>query len=469
MRLKRVGGILLPKDHPQFDIIERDLNRVSLGFNGELVKMVFYEDVGDDILIPRFYPVDDEIEDLTSDGVYIDIEADITPRNKRQEKSIDLLVNNLNGLLSCEPGMGKTICAIAAISKIKKRTIIFAHKVKLLEQWKSEFLNFTDLTEDDIGKLSTKNYDKVFKKKIILCTEHIIPYAIKHKNKEFLEALHNSGIGIAVIDEVHVGIGPQEFSKTSLHLTCKRMYGLSATPFRNDGNEDIIKYHVGETTYFEPEEGEILNPLIHIICFPFGVYNRYRKYISWGGKFSLPKYLKQMVKADSYINNTSKLVKKCYDNKRITLILGERKLVLLELAKKCGVPKEDIGIFIPGTNSKERLSVSNTDELDVAFHKKKVIFATYLAARDGNNRKDLDCLIHSTPSTNVEQSIGRIQRQLDGKPTPIVIDLVDTEGPSVNSIRNGNQKAGWFIRKAEQRMIIYKEKGWEIKTTRLRR
>ena len=106
--------------------------------------------------------------------------------------------------------------------------------------------------------------------------------------------------------------------------------------------------------------------------------------------------------------------------------------------------------------------------MDTAFHKKKVIFATYLAARDGNNRKDLDCLIHSTPSTNIEQSVGRVQRQCEGKPQPVVIDLVDTEGPDVNSLLKENKQVKWFVRKAEQRIIKYNEKGWKVKITRLK-
>jgi len=466
MRLKRSGGIELPKSHPNFEVIERDLNRIVYGYNGEVDKMRFYEDMGDYILIPRFYPVTDKIKDLTDEGVDIEIECNIIPNTDRQIKAIKLLSENNNGLLCLEPGSGKTVAAIAAISAIKKRTIIFAHKVKLLEQWKSEILKFTNLTEDDIGKLSTKNYEKVFQKKIILSTEHIIPYAIKHENNEFMTALHNSGIGMAFVDEVHIGIGPEEFSKSSLSLRCKRIFGLSATPSRNDGNDDIIKYHTGETTYLEPGEGEILKPIIYLIYFSFGIYGRYKKYICWGGRYSRSRYLKQATKSQKYIDTVSKLVKKCYDKGRITLILGERKLTLLELAKKSLVPKEDIGIFIPGTTSEERLSVSNTDDLDTAFHKRKVIFATYLAARDGNNRKDLDCLIHSTPSTNVLQSVGRIQRQLEGKKIPIVMDLIDTEGPKTNSIES-NTKVNWFIRKSEQRIEIYKKHGWKIETIKL--
>ena len=60
-----------------------------------------------------------------------------------------------------------------------------------------------------------------------------------------MNALENAGIGLMIVDEVHVGIGPETFSMSSLHINCKRTFGLSATPTRGDGNDDIIKYHLG--------------------------------------------------------------------------------------------------------------------------------------------------------------------------------------------------------------------------------
>jgi len=242
---ERKSGIIVPKDHPDYDIIEKDLNRIIYGFNGSVSKVLFYEDLGDSILIPRRYPVGDNITDNSNYGDDIDICANITPRNRRQKRAIKLLSNNDTGILSLEPGSGKTVISIAAMSKIKKRTIIFAHKTKLLEQWKSEIIKFTNLEKDDIGKLSTLNYKKILKKKVILCTEHVIPIAIKNEKKEFLDVLDNSGIGLMIIDEVHVGVGPETFSMSSLHINCRRTFGLSATPTRGDGNEDIIKYSGG--------------------------------------------------------------------------------------------------------------------------------------------------------------------------------------------------------------------------------
>jgi len=467
MKLKRTSGIIIPKVHPEYEYIEKDLNRVIYTFTGDTERMIFYKDLGDSILIPRNYPLKDDVEDLSEEGQDINITSNIVPRNERQKKAIRFLVDNNTGVLSSEPASGKTVMAIDAISKINKKAIIFAHKTKLLEQWEKSFLEFTNLSKDDIGRLSTNNYEESLKKKIILCTPHVISIAVKNDKTDFLYALRNSGIGIMIVDEVHVGIGPSEFSKASLHLNCRRNYGLSATPCRKDGNGDIIKFHVGDVKYIEPGKDELINPKIFLIYFNFGVYSRYRKYLEWGGKFSVGRYYKQMYKSEKYNEVVSKLIKKCYDGGRNTIVLGMRISSLLELAKRCGVPKEDIGFFVPTSSSEDRLTVSDTDNLDTAFLTKKVVFSTYNAGRDGNNREDLDCLVHATPSSNVEQSVGRIQRPLSNKPTPVVMDLVDIEGPSINSYKDKTKKVKWFVKALEKRVEVYERKNWEMEIIKL--
>lgn len=460
---------MLPKTHPKYEQIEMNLNRVIQGYNGEFTRMLFYEDREDHIIIPRYYPIDDDIEDLTIDGEEINIKSNILPRNTRQEKAIEFLVNNNTGILQLEPSSGKTVISIDAICKINRKAIIFAHKKKLLEQWKKAFLDFTDIKEEYIGKLSTSNFNKIFDKKIILCTPHVISIAVKKNKINFLKKLETSGIGIAIIDEVHVGLGPEEFSKAFLHLNCKRTFGLSATPTRHDGNDDIIKYHVGDITYFKPTEYEIIKPKIYMLYFPFGVYKRYKKYLNWGGRFSTTRYFKQMYKVDNYINTVVHVINKCFDEGRTTLILGVRISLLLKLAENCKASKKDIGLFAPTSTEKDRLSVSDTSDLDIAFMNKRLVFSTFQGGRDGNNREDFDCLIHLTPSSNVEQSIGRIQRIMEGKKRPVVFDLVDTEGPSRRSYNDKTIMVNWFIQSAEKRKEVFESKGWEVKEIRLGR
>jgi len=465
--LKRSSGIELPKDHPRFIDVELDLNRLVRGWDDHVTRMKFYEEKKNKILIPRFYPIKELIKDNVDIGEDILIESNITPRNERQKKSIEFLVNNKEGILQLEPGTGKTVVSIATISIIKKKTIIFVHKDKLLEQWKKEIIDHTSLTEEDISRLSITTYEDDLKKPIILSTVQTVLSGIHSKTKSslFIKALKNSGIGQMFLDECHTTVGPEKFSQVSLLMKCARVHGLSATPCRSDGNDDIIKWHLGEVTYFSPGKEELLSPKIYQIYFPFGIYSKFKGYLSWGGKFHLSRYHKQMIKSEKYIRTVSKTIKRLYDEKRTILVLGTRVNVLLELSRKSHIPNYDIGIFIPGSTKKERLSVSDTDCLDEAFQNKRVVFSTYAAARDGNNRPSLDCLVMSTPTTNVEQATGRICRVLEGKKNPIVVDFIDVEGPSVN-IKDGG-KANWFVRNALIRRAKYVEKNWDIKTIKL--
>jgi len=419
------------------------------------------------ILIPRFYPISEEIEDKSIIGNDINIESNIIPRSERQKKSIEFLTNNNSGILQLEPGTGKTVITIASISKIKKKTIIFVHKDKLLEQWKTEFIKHTNISENEISRLSINSYEEDLSKPIILSTIQTILSAINSKTKGplFIENLQNCGIGQMILDECHTTVGPEKFSQVSLLIPCFRVHGLSATPSRADGNDDIIKWHLGEVKYFPPEENELLIPKIYQVHTSFDVYNKKKKYLTWGGKFNLSRYHKQLENSDKYIETMSKMICRLYNDGRTILVLGNRINCLIKIAKESKIPNHDIGIFIPGSSKKERLSVSNTDCLDEAFKNKKVVFSTYAAARDGNNRPELDCLIMTVPTTNVEQAVGRICRLKENKLRPIVIDFIDIEGPTV-TLKN-SKKSTWFIRNSIKRKETYDKKLWEVKSITL--
>ena len=58
------------------------------------------------------------------------------------------------------------------------------------------------------------------------------------------------------------------------------------------------------------------------------------------------------------------------------------------------------------------------------------LFATYSLAREGLDIKPLDRLFLITPTKNritLIQSIGRVERQDEGKETPLVYDFVDKD------------------------------------------
>lgn len=495
-RLNKSFGIHIPLDYPNYDIIVSDLDRKLYGWNGEIIRVKFYTKYdNNNIVIPRFYPLDCDVNDESEIGQKIDIKSKITPRNNRQTRYMKFLQSNLSGILRMEPGSGKTIVAIDSICKIGRKVIVFIHKNSLLNQWKKEILRFTDISSESIGQLNSTTFKKDLKKPIILST--IQAFCALLKKKGFKEEFEKAKVGIAFFDECHTTVGPEQFSLVSLNVNCKRIYGLSATPTRTDGNEDIIKYHLGNVTYYPPEAGELVDPIVYMIYFPFGVYRSYKRYMTWGGKFDLSRYHKQMFKINNYNINTSNLIRKLHNQGRNILVLGTRVNSIMNVAEACHLPRPDVGIFIPKIDGltqdldkslvkakqvkdtksrnkkikdikemkelkKQHQRISDVEDLDLAFGK-KVVFSTYLACRDGNNRKSLDALVMLTPCSNVEQAVGRILRELKGKKTPLVVDLVDTEGPLVNSTIKKGEQVAWFVRQAQARYKFYTEKGWKVK------
>jgi len=459
------SGLRIKKDHPDYHNAIADLTRQVYQINGEFKEIKLYEDYGDHILVPRYFPVSNpaEVIDTRQNGQSIEINSNIVPKNKRQEDAINFLTSNTKGILQLEPGSGKTVVAIETIARLKQRTLIIAHKDKLLGNWKKEILQFTDLEESDIARLSSKSYEKDLEKKIILATPQTVRYAVANDKTDTINSLQSANIGIFFVDECHIGVGPEQFSRCSLVVNAKHTYGLSATPSRSDGNDDVLNYHLGEIKYFPPEDDELLVPKVYMIFEEFEVYSKHKKYIHYAKDINRARYLNQMIKSEKYLDMVVKYINDAYVKDRTILVLGDRKNVLIELAKRCMATKQEVGIFIPSATAKEKSEVSDTTDLDESFLKKKVVFSTYGAARDGNNRKDLDTLIMSTSNSNVQQSAGRILRPKPGKKQTIVIDFVDMEGPaSVESLYTANKLISPFVRSAERRYQSYKSRGWDV-------
>ena len=79
----------------------------------------------------------------------------------------------------------------------------------------------------------------------------------------------------------------------------------------------------------------------------------------------------------------------------------------------------------------------------------KVTFSTPGKIRDGIDAPFKDCLLMTSPISNIEQMSGRVVRPLPEKKTPIIIDMID--------VGCKRMKSTFFSRKK-----LYEKKGWEI-------
>ena len=255
--LIRNNGIIIDDTHEDYEHIKRDLTIKQQMFTTNEIKILkFYEQLNNSILIPRFYPLDEPIQNEWNDGADIDIESKIELRNDTQKKVVEFLTTKDNGIVKALPGIGKTVCSIEMICRRKKKTLIIVHKKELLKQWIKEITDFTSITEDDIGILTTQKtkFKNELNKSILLTTPHVIGIAVARQKYDFIQYLKECGIGVLIVDEIHAIAGAETFSKSCISINASVNFGLSATPERPDETNKILGYHFGKIVEFKIQD-----------------------------------------------------------------------------------------------------------------------------------------------------------------------------------------------------------------------
>jgi len=419
LTFKRKSGIFIPKEYENsaFYIgVKNKLTRYIKDYNTSVRHtLYFYEENENGMKIPRFFPIQQyvncKIEDCIDKGKKIKIKTNIVPKNNIQEKSMQYLINN-NAVLQLKPGMGKTVISIYVLAQLKLKTIILVHRQSLVDQWFERILQFTDLDSSNIGILSSFNYqDVLISKDIIISTVQSF-MAAERKNKiDFEKYLEDAQIGLFIADEVHTSVGAPTFSKCSLNIPAgTRVIGLSATPYRWDGNGDIIDFHLGNVFSIDSCEG-IMGSKVVTILFHSGLLASRKRYLYWGGKFQRSRYLTILRKSNILMAIIKKLINQI-ENDREVIFVAERIKFLDECMKIC--KNENKINFISGVALEDVLS-------------KQIIFTTPGKMRDGVDISHKDCLVMTSPISNIEQMVGRIVREHENKQTPIIFDLVDLD------------------------------------------
>jgi len=418
--------------------IKEKLERRTRSYNSsEYIVNTFYIESEKFLLVPRNFPIQEyvfnmKVHDHRHEGQSIDITHNIKPRSKTQEKAIDYLMKHENGILQLSPGVGKTVITIYMIAERKLKSLILVHRDGLAEQWIKRLKQFTDLQDDDIVRLTSAKYKEQLDKPIIIATTQTFLSLLKRKREGFLTKLNKSNIGIFVADEVHTSIGAPTFSECSIHMPSKYTYGLSATPYRYDGNGDIIEFHLGPIFSDDDTEGTMI-PKVTAILADYQIdTTRRATYVRWGGEFQRARYLNLMRKSKPFISVVRGLLSKLKNSRNLICIVERIKVI------------EDLYDWMPSKSKAKFCGKGSLETLDYQH-----TFATPGKCRDGIDAPWKDAVIMTSPISNIEQLTGRVIRSHKGKQTPAIIDMIDY---GCKDMRNTFHK----------RKEFYDKKGWAI-------
>jgi DNA excision repair protein ERCC-3 len=146
-----------------------------------------------------------------------------------------------SGVLVLPCGAGKTVIGIGAMARLGRATLILTTNSTSVKQWRTELLDKTTLTEDDIGEYGA---DQKQVRQVTIATYQMLTHR-KSKDAEFshMKLFRERLWGLIVYDEVH--LLPAPVFRATAEIQATRRLGLTATLVREDGREEDVFSLVG--------------------------------------------------------------------------------------------------------------------------------------------------------------------------------------------------------------------------------
>lgn len=355
---------------------------------------------------------------------------------KGQQSAAKNILSSEIGVLSAPPGTGKTILAIYAIAKRKTNTLILVHRKPLMEQWRKQLSDFLGLDVEKIGQIGGGK-DK---------TTGVLDVAMI-QSMEDKGSVDNrvADYGFVIIDECH-HVGAVSFERVMMEAKAKFVLGLTATPYRRDGQQPIIHMQCGPIIH-QIKDQEINQDFPDCFVMPrITLFD-----CEWNERSNIYELWSKLVtdvKRNEMIAND---IKKTIAEGRFLLILTERKEHLVILKEMLSPYIENLCVLYGGIGIKERRKIF--DKLNSSGDTPKALLAIGAYIGEGFDDPRLDTLFIAMPIAfkgKVIQYAGRLHRKHHTKTDIRIYDYVD-------------QRVSVLAAMYKKRLKAYKTMGYEIK------
>lgn len=396
--------------------------------------------------------IDCDIQDEREQGRPLRIEFQGELR-MQQQVAVEQMLSYDNGILSAATAFGKTVVCSYLIAKRKVNTLILVERTDLLSQWQDELNKFL-VIDEELPKYKTKTGREKTRESIIGTlvggqdkTTGIVDIAMMgsfYKKGKFHSRIRD--YGMVIMDECHhaASATAQEILK---QVNAKYVYGVSATPMRSDNLEKI--------NYM------LLGPIRH----KFSALDRAKE--QGIEHLVYPRYTRMMV-----LDNTKMRINDAYaiisrdkhrnemieNDVKESVLRGRTPVILTRFKEQAKVLYENLKghadyIFILyGDNSIKENSDIREQMKQVPKEKTIILVATGQKIGEGFDFPRLDTLMLAAPVSyggRLEQHVGRLNRDYEGKESVIVYDYIDA---NIEAFSNSYKK----------RLRTYKKIGFKV-------
>lgn len=357
---------------------------------------------------------------------------------EEQQIAIDHMLKYDNGILCAPTGFGKTVIGCKLIAERKVNTLILVNKIQLLNQWKDIIKEFLDVKE--VGEISSK-------KKNITNVIDVVSVKSLWNNGNVLDIAKN--YGMIIIDECH-HTAAYTFEQAINTGNAKYVYGISATPERENGHTPIIKMQCGDIRY--KVDSLKFNKKLNI---PMKVIAK-KSHLNFTNQnidnYELNEINDLIAKDIIRSENIIKDIKKEYDNGKNILVLTERLELMNYIYDKLSKYTNNIFKYYGGIGKKIIKSYMELNNQINENKDNKIIVATGSYIGEGFDDSKLDVLFLTMPisgQTRVTQYAGRLHRQDSNKKEILIYDYIDD---------NFSKTRNMFLKRKK----TYEKLGYEI-------
>lgn len=156
-----------------------------------------------------------------------------------------------SGIIVLPCGAGKTLVGITAACTIKKSCLVLCTSSVSVMQWKSQFMQWSNVTDRQIAVFTADQKEKFAGESgIVVSTYSMVAntHNRSHESKKMMEFLTSREWGFILLDEVHV-VPAAMFRRVVTTIKAHSKLGLTATLVREDDKIADLNYMIGPKLY----------------------------------------------------------------------------------------------------------------------------------------------------------------------------------------------------------------------------
>ena len=345
-----------------------------------------------------------------------------------QQAAADAILKHETGVLHAATAFGKTAVGAYLVAKRKVNTLVLVHNREIMKNWVENFQKFLTINAP-LPTYQTRTGRFRTRKCMIGClhSSHdsttglldIAMFSSLGSGDEISDKIRN--YGMIIMDECHHAAA-RTAEEVLRRATARYVYGLTATPKRDDGMEPKMLMQLGPIRHrFTARQRAEMQDVQHFL------YPRFTRLSNPGTEWKINEAYQALIQ-DTLRNQL------ILNDTLAAIRAGRTPLVLTKFRSHAALLQQQLAphvahvILLQGggrNNEREQLrqqlrSIPQDEEMVV------VAIAKYIG--EGFNLPRLDTLMLATPIAwegNVEQYAGRLHRDYKGKKEVIIYDYVD--------------------------------------------